>query len=133
MICIHIRVRKAPLMQAPTLLVVALVMGCSARPSPTEPSPVDLPPPASADDEPADPSAMPPPGESSTDEPCAKAGCSGIVCVEAERAKSIVTTCEYRPEYACYQAAACEPQANGECGWTQTPELAACLAHPPPP
>lgn len=58
--------------------------------------------------------------------PCVKTGCSAHVCADHD----VVTTCEFRPEYACYQAATCERQANGECGWTQTPELAACLANP---
>jgi hypothetical protein len=44
----------------------------------------------------------------------------------------MVTTCEFRPEYACYRDATCERQADGTCGWTETPELTACLANPPP-
>lgn len=62
---------------------------------------------------------------------CAVAGCSGQLCVSAEEAGEIITTCEYRAEYACYQEASCEPQADGKCGWTQTPELQRCLANPP--
>jgi hypothetical protein len=60
---------------------------------------------------------------------CIKTGCSGTVC--AEPGKDVVTTCEFRPEYACYNDAKCERQADGACGWTQTPALAACLANPP--
>lgn len=60
---------------------------------------------------------------------CVPTGCSGTVCAEA--GNDIATTCEYRPEYACYRSAQCEPQADGKCGWTQTAELAACLANPP--
>ncbi|MBI2610486.1 hypothetical protein HYW60_00915 [Candidatus Kaiserbacteria bacterium] len=62
---------------------------------------------------------------------CAVAGCSGQLCVSAEEAEGIVTTCEYRAEYACYKEASCEPQADGKCGWTETPELQRCLANPP--
>ena len=62
---------------------------------------------------------------------CAVAGCSGQLCVSAEAAGDIVTTCEFRAEYACYREASCEPQADGKCGWTQTPELKRCLANPP--
>jgi hypothetical protein len=62
---------------------------------------------------------------------CALAGCSNIVCVEEKDAADIVTTCEYRSEYACYQTARCEKQANGKCGWTQTAELKQCLTNPP--
>lgn len=63
---------------------------------------------------------------------CAVAGCSGQLCVALEEADGIVTTCEFRAEYACYAEASCEPQETGECGWTETPELLACLESPPP-
>lgn len=62
---------------------------------------------------------------------CAVAGCSGELCVSAAEAGDIMTTCQYRAEYACYQEASCEPQADGACGWTETPELNRCLANPP--
>lgn len=55
--------------------------------------------------------------------PCFKTGCSGQVCSDEE----VVTTCEFRPEYECYKTAKCERQANGECGFTDTPELRRCL------
>lgn len=61
---------------------------------------------------------------------CTKSGCSGTVC--AETGKEMMTTCEYRPEYACYGSATCERQKDGACNWTPTPELTACLAKPPP-
>lgn len=67
-----------------------------------------------------------------TDEPvapakqCRATGCSGQICADEDR----FSTCEFRPEYACYQQATCEVQADGECGWTQTAELQACLANP---
>ena len=61
---------------------------------------------------------------------CIKSGCSGTVCVEP--GKEVVTTCEYKPEYACYKTAACARQPSGACGWAQTAELTACLANPPP-
>jgi eight-cysteine-cluster-containing protein len=55
---------------------------------------------------------------------CKRGGCSGQICA----AEDVVTTCEWRPEYACYKSAACERQANGQCGFTKTPELERCLA-----
>ena len=55
---------------------------------------------------------------------CFKTGCSSEVCAD----RDVVTTCIFRPEFACYQKAVCARQANGECGFTQTPELLACLA-----
>ena len=55
--------------------------------------------------------------------PCYRTGCSGQVCADED----VVTTCEYRPEYECYKTAKCERQANGKCGFTDTPELRRCL------
>ena len=34
-------------------------------------------------------------------DPCVKTGCSGQVCAD----RDMMTTCEYRPEYACYKSA----------------------------
>ncbi|HEU0029545.1 MAG TPA: hypothetical protein VFQ53_02845 [Kofleriaceae bacterium] len=61
---------------------------------------------------------------------CIKTGCSGTICTEP--GKDVFTTCEMKPEYACYANARCAKQPSGACGWTQTPELAACLKNPPP-
>lgn len=58
---------------------------------------------------------------------CVKTGCSGQVCADHD----VITTCEFRPEYACYREATCEVQADGQCGWTETAALSACLASPP--
>jgi hypothetical protein len=56
--------------------------------------------------------------------PCIKTGCSGQICSD----ETMMSTCEYRAEYECYKKAACERQANGNCGFTKTPELTSCLA-----
>lgn len=61
---------------------------------------------------------------------CVKGGCSGTLCTEP--GNDMMTTCEYKAEYACYQTAKCERQADSKCGWTQSAELTACLANPPP-
>ncbi len=58
---------------------------------------------------------------------CEVGGCSGQLCGEAGAMRDIVTTCEYRAEYACYQVARCERQMDGQCGWTETTELTQCL------
>lgn len=55
--------------------------------------------------------------------PCMKTGCSGQICADHD----VVTTCEFRSEYECYKKATCERQADGNCGFTKTPELLACL------
>jgi hypothetical protein len=57
---------------------------------------------------------------------CYVGGCSSQLCTDQPDA---VSTCIYNASYACYKTAACERQTNGECGWTQTPQLAACLAN----
>jgi len=54
---------------------------------------------------------------------CKPTGCSGQVCSDED----VVTTCEFKPEYACYQNAKCERQSDGKCGWTPSEELVACL------
>lgn len=56
--------------------------------------------------------------------PCYIGGCSSEICSAQE---SIVSSCIYRAEYACYKNATCARQTNGQCGWTQTPVLGACL------
>lgn len=54
---------------------------------------------------------------------CLPTGCSGQICSD----EVVVTTCEARPNYACYGEATCVRQDNGHCGFTPTVELAACL------
>ncbi len=56
---------------------------------------------------------------------CYVGGCSSQLCSDTP---GMVSTCEYHDAYACYQAARCERQATGACGWTMTPELQYCLA-----
>jgi hypothetical protein len=55
---------------------------------------------------------------------CRRTGCSLQLCADMDMA----STCEFRPEYACYASATCERQAGGACGWTATPALTACIA-----
>ncbi len=54
---------------------------------------------------------------------CRPTGCSNQVCSDTD----VVTTCEYRSEYACYQTAFCARQSDGKCGWTQTTDLKKCI------
>lgn len=54
---------------------------------------------------------------------CIVTGCSGQICAD----KEMPSICDFRPQYACYQKATCERQITGECGWTETEELNACL------
>jgi len=55
---------------------------------------------------------------------CYVGGCSSQICSDQP---GMMSTCEYRDEYACYQTATCERQASGACGWTETTTLKACL------
>ena len=55
---------------------------------------------------------------------CTVSGCSGQICSD----HNVITDCIYLPEYGCYRDAICARQKNGQCGWTQTPALKACLA-----
>jgi hypothetical protein len=57
---------------------------------------------------------------------CYRGGCSGQICSDQQ---GVASTCEYREEYACYQSATCERQANGQCGWTETEQLRMCLTY----
>lgn len=68
------------------------------------------------------PDAPPPPPA-----PCFVGGCSGQICSDREGA---ISTCEWRPQYACYHEpfAQCARQADGACGWTPSDELSACIA-----
>lgn len=101
---------QAARMRALQILSIVVVAACGGKSSPApSPTPSPSPPPATA---------------------CVKTGCSGTVC--AEQDSGVMTTCEFKPEYACYREATCERQADGTCGWTQTPELTGCLANPPP-
>jgi hypothetical protein len=62
---------------------------------------------------------------------CVRAGCSQQLCIP--EGEDRMTTCEFRAEYACYREAVCERQPDGECGFSPTPELSACLESPPAP
>jgi hypothetical protein len=59
---------------------------------------------------------------------CIIGGCSSQLCTDSAKGP-MMSTCEYREEYACYKSAVCEVQATGECGWRQTPALSACLGN----
>lgn len=63
-------------------------------------------------------------GDTVSEDGCYVGGCSGQVCSDSP---DVATTCEWRPEYACYEDATCERQDNDECGWTETEALRSCL------
>jgi len=55
---------------------------------------------------------------------CYVGGCSSQICSDK---KDVISTCEYKEEYACYKTAKCERQDNGQCGWTPSHILISCL------
>lgn len=57
---------------------------------------------------------------------CIVGGCSGQYCTD-ESEGPVISTCEWRPEYACFRDALCEVQTTGECGWTDTEASIACV------
>jgi hypothetical protein len=62
---------------------------------------------------------------------CIVGGCSGELCTNASNG-DMMSTCEYRAEYACYQKhGVCKRQSDGNCGWTMTAAMKQCLANPP--
>lgn len=61
---------------------------------------------------------------------CVRGGCGGELCHDEGSDRASI--CVARPEHACYGQASCERQPSGQCGWTETPELRACLDNPPP-
>jgi hypothetical protein len=60
---------------------------------------------------------------------CVRSGCSGQLCVDGsfDLGQIQMSTCQWQPEYACYQQARCEVQDNGRCGFTPSDELTACI------
>lgn len=54
--------------------------------------------------------------ECDKNEDCIRDGCSGQVC-HAKTGESQITTCEFRPEYACYNDAGCGC-VEGKCAWS---------------
>ena len=102
-------------------VLLLLGAGCPLMPEKTPtpaPAPTEQPTPAPQ----PEPQPEPEP-KGTTADGCRRTGCSGQICADED----MVSTCEYRPEYACYKDAACERQANGECGWTPSAALNACL------
>lgn len=60
-----------------------------------------------------------------SDADCSRTGCSGQLCSN----ESVITTCEFRPEYACFAdpgVTTCGCR-EGLCGFDPTPELSQCL------
>jgi len=64
--------------------------------------------------------------ECSTSSDCVVGGCSGTIC-QNKNAEPVITTCEYKDEYACYESIDCGCTA-GKCQWQKTAEFERCVA-----
>ena len=64
--------------------------------------------------------------ECQKDEDCKKGGCSGQIC-ESKYREPILTTCEFLPEYACYQQAKCGC-VEERCSFKKSIVLDQCFA-----
>ena len=132
--------RTTPLIVAALTFVAvsAGAVGCEAGTAATTPvaPPGPQTPPPAVDATPSpgpgpspNPGQRPPSRTEAASLRCTSAGCSGELCVNAADPHAArISTCIYEPKFACYMEATCERQADGQCGWTVTPELDACLA-----
>ena len=57
---------------------------------------------------------------------CATGGCSGEICGRVGEIENIITTCDYRPEYACLKLTACRC-ISGKCLWEENTQYQQCL------
>lgn len=65
-----------------------------------------------------------------TNNDCVRTGCSGIIC-QSNKQEPVFTTCEFLPEYECYNEVPCGC-FQGSCQWSDAPPyegvLEKCLA-----
>ncbi len=61
-----------------------------------------------------------------SDSDCVRAGCSGEICAQKEKAENIVTPCVFKEEYECLELTECSCNDNG-CEWEENPEYLSCL------
>ncbi len=66
------------------------------------------------------------PVECYTDADCMVAGCSGTLCVPRDEQRGIVTTCEYKEEYACFANDNCLCVHN-KCNWQGSELFRRCV------
>jgi len=64
--------------------------------------------------------------ECTSDSECTIGGCSGEVCTTKDKAKDLVTTCIYLPEYDCLKQTVCKC-IDGKCQWEETQEYKDCM------
>jgi len=64
--------------------------------------------------------------ECSRDVDCLAGGCSGQLCIPRDEADSVVSTCEWRDEYACYREDDCICK-NSKCQWEGNEAFSECI------
>lgn len=64
--------------------------------------------------------------ECSADSDCAAAGCSNQLCVNADKASEMITTCEYKEGYSCLRLTSCGC-VNNKCAWLENDNYKECL------
>lgn len=64
--------------------------------------------------------------ECASDDDCEPGGCSGQLCLSKSRSSNIITTCEWRDEYACFQVDNCLC-INNECQWERNFDYFECI------
>ncbi|MAG45511.1 MAG: hypothetical protein CMH63_01935 [Nanoarchaeota archaeon] len=64
--------------------------------------------------------------ECTKDSECAIGGCSSQVCTSIDKAKDLITTCEYREEYGCLKLTLCGCVDN-KCQWNENEDYKTCL------
>jgi len=60
------------------------------------------------------------------DADCLVAGCSGQLCVPRDKAPSVISTCEWKDEYACYAEDSCLCR-NNKCQWAGSEQFVECI------
>lgn len=64
--------------------------------------------------------------ECKTDNDCMKSGCSSQIC-QSKYSEPMITTCEFLPQYTCYQQAKCGCN-EGKCGFVEDIVFNKCFA-----
>ena len=64
--------------------------------------------------------------ECTTDSDCSTGGCSGEICAGASEAEGVITACEFKEEYACFDLTSCGCVQN-KCAWKENTDYLECI------
>ena len=65
------------------------------------------------------------PVECTTSSDCSTSGCSGQICAPLEESKDIITTCEFKEQYKCFELTSCSCIDN-KCQWEENKGFLDC-------